>query len=337
MSANMPASFNHVLLLPHLQVRNANAVSSPMTWGFPPPSAFTGFAHALERKLRAQGAVLSVVGVAVVAHRFEPQVTQPAGRYHKVFNLTRNPSDKDGNPSAIVEEGRAHLELSLVLALSCDGFVDTTTGEQLAQQAYNLVLGMRLAGGSVMPPLATEPAHRAAQWLKWPDRDEQAQAWRQLRKQLLPGFALVSREGLLSQHLDLLRGTAENAHALDALLDLCRINMQPVDAQPSEDDASDKKTPAVEWRNKRPYRGWLVPLPVGYAAVSPLQKAGRVKAARDASLPLCFVESVLSLGEWINPLRLKTLEQALWWHDAQPQNGLYRLRNGYESPPTHVN
>ena len=42
-----PERFEAVLLLPRLRVQNANAISSPLTWGFPPPSAFTGFAHAL--------------------------------------------------------------------------------------------------------------------------------------------------------------------------------------------------------------------------------------------------------------------------------------------------
>ena len=40
-----------LLLLPHLRVQNANAISSPLTWGFPAPTAFLGFVHALERRL----------------------------------------------------------------------------------------------------------------------------------------------------------------------------------------------------------------------------------------------------------------------------------------------
>ena len=40
-----------LLILPRLQVQNANAVSGPLTWGFPAPTAFTGFAHALDRRL----------------------------------------------------------------------------------------------------------------------------------------------------------------------------------------------------------------------------------------------------------------------------------------------
>ena len=55
---------------------------------------------------------------ATVANDFEAQVTE--GRYTRAFRLTRNPVDKDGNTSAIVEEGRTHLEVSLVLSVSGD-------------------------------------------------------------------------------------------------------------------------------------------------------------------------------------------------------------------------
>ena len=40
-----------LLILPRLQIQNANAISGPLTWGFPAPTAFTGFVHALERRL----------------------------------------------------------------------------------------------------------------------------------------------------------------------------------------------------------------------------------------------------------------------------------------------
>ena len=115
-----PERFEAVLLLPRLRVQNANAISSPLTWGFPPPSAFTGFAHALQRRLNGQGLDLRFGSVGMACHQFEPQTFQPPGRYTQVFNLTRNPLDKDGNTQAIVEEGRTHMEVSLLITVSGD-------------------------------------------------------------------------------------------------------------------------------------------------------------------------------------------------------------------------
>ncbi|URE77392.1 type I-F CRISPR-associated protein Csy2 [Providencia stuartii] len=45
----------NLLKLPHLKVHNANALSSPFTIGFPAMTAWLGFMHALELKLRKIG------------------------------------------------------------------------------------------------------------------------------------------------------------------------------------------------------------------------------------------------------------------------------------------
>ena len=102
MSADLPATFESALLLvPHLQVQNANAISSPMTWGFPSITAFVGLMAALERKLGA-AAGLQFNGVGVVCHRFEAQTHRG---YTHSFRLSRNPVRKDGSTAGIVEEG----------------------------------------------------------------------------------------------------------------------------------------------------------------------------------------------------------------------------------------
>ena len=54
-----------MLVLPHLRVQNANAVSSPMTWGFPAITAFIGLMHALARRLPADSG-LEFRGVGVI-------------------------------------------------------------------------------------------------------------------------------------------------------------------------------------------------------------------------------------------------------------------------------
>ena len=82
-----------LVLLPHLKVQNANAISGPLTWGFPSPTAFAGFAHALERKFAAE-LDEGFAGVGIICHHFEPQVFQPPGRRTQVFRLTRNPVGK---------------------------------------------------------------------------------------------------------------------------------------------------------------------------------------------------------------------------------------------------
>ena len=134
-----------LILLPRLRVQNANAISGPLSWGFPAPTAFTGFVHALERKF-AEQLPKGVAGVGIVCHHFEPQVSQPAGRRHRVFCLSRHPVGKDGGAPALVEEGRAHMEISLLIAVH-DDFTDNE-GQCLAEDMLQAAYGMRLAGGS---------------------------------------------------------------------------------------------------------------------------------------------------------------------------------------------
>ena len=83
-----PTPLKALLVLPRLRIQNANAISSPLTWGFPAITAFTGLMTALERRLGPQ-AGLAFYGVGVICHGFEPQVTH--GGYTRSFNLTRNP------------------------------------------------------------------------------------------------------------------------------------------------------------------------------------------------------------------------------------------------------
>ncbi len=305
-----------LLLLPRLRVQNANAVSGPLTWGFPSPTAFTGFAHALERRLSSE-ADIEFGGVGIISHRFDPQISQPAGRRNQVFRLTRNPVGRDGATAALVEEGRAHMEVSLLIEVITD--LDEDEQTDLLEHLLPAVHSLRLAGGSIMP---CYDKRRQPAWFDWYDDDaDNITAFHKLRHRLLPGFALVQRQDLLAEHLTDMRVQDTENNALDALLDLSRMNFQPVGPDP-------KKPNETLWEI-RSKPGWLVPVPVGYAALSPLYHPDEVVNARDEQTPFRFVESLYSLGEWISPHRLTDLNQLLWRHDADPEAGVYRCINEY--------
>jgi len=312
-----------LVLLPHLNVQNANAVSGPLTWGFPSPTAFTGFVHALERKL-ALDLEEGFAGVGIICHHFEPQVIRPSGRRTNVFRLTRNPVGEDGSTLAIVEEGRAHMEVSLVMAVR--DYKTDGDGKELAERIHHAAHGMRLAGGSLLPQ---QNERFAAQW--WPltgDTEGDFKVFRRLRRYLLPGFALVLRDDLLASHLEEMKLRNPWANALDALMDLSRLNFEPVSSQGNEGDST------VNWEIRRK-TGWLVPLPIGYAGISPLYMAGEVEKARDSTLPFRFVESIYSLGEWVSPHRLDSLNQLLWTQEADTDRGIYRCINCYSKSLTN--
>ncbi len=325
--------FTHLVVLPHLKVHNANAVSSPLTHGFPSITAFLGLMWALERKTRALGLDLAFNAVGVVCHGYEEQATE--GGFVKSFRLTRNPPlvrtdkkliDKDGNFStpAIVEEGRIHLDLSLVLAVHAETW-DQDAQRRDLQTLTELLQGMRVAGGTLLP---SAPRHRA--WIAdftSGDPDDRTHAFHRLRTRLLPGTALVARDDLIDQRLRELQAGNPGATRLDAWLSLSRINWH-YDAAANAGKGG--------WQNDRKGRGWIVPIPVGYGALSELHAAGSVPNARDATTPFRFVESLYSMGEWIGPHRLHSPLDLLWYADSQPDSGLYRCRNDYRAPATSL-
>ena len=321
------APLNALLVLPRLRIQNANAISSPMTWGFPAITAFTGFMTALERRLGPE-AGLAFYGVGVICHGFEPQVTH--GGYTRSFHLTRNPVLQDGGTAAIVEEGRVHLDITLVfdvaLALSQSGEAERA---QFAARIGELVAGMRVAGGSVMPALpGTFRSPPRPQLMLLSDGEEaRPKEFHRLSRRWLPGFALVSRDDLLQARLFELQAAQPGATLLDAWLDLSRLNHRATRHE-TPDDKTGEPLETIEWvTDTRP--GWTVPIPVGFAPLTALHPPGTVAGARDARVPFQFVESVYSIGQWISPHRLSDVDQLMWRPSHDPATGLYRCINAF--------
>lgn len=309
-----------LLVLPHLRIQNANAISSPVTWGFPAMSAFVGFMHALTRRL-PESLELEFSGIGVICHDYEAQTHQG---YVNTFNLTRNPVGKVGKTAAIVEEGRMHLEITLVLGVSGKSIYDADT----AQAVMDIVAGMRIAGGSVMPPLPEKRRYKPELAVLGDDVDDQLEKFSKLKRRWLPGFALVLRDDVLQQHHRERLEKQPDTTLLDSWLDLSRLNWE---CQQTVSEGADgkKKTDVEWWVRKKPV--WLVPLPVGYGALTEVFEPGEVASARDETTPFCFVESLYSVGQWRSPHHLRSPQDLLWYVDNDMEKGVYRLNNDYQA------
>jgi len=323
----------HLLILPRLRIQNANAISAPLTWGFPAMTALTGFMQALERRLPDE-LYLQLEQIGVVSHGHEIQ-SSPVGYNEQQFHLTRNPInnrkylEKDGGTKvpAIVEEGRMHMDISLMLAVGGgDGTGDDLAGQNLQKNAEELtqiardidviVHGMRIAGGSVMPRADIE---RRPRLVSLPDDSEDYdREFQKIRRQLLPGFALVLNEQALAERLAACRHTDPDTSPLDAWLDFARLH---------HDCLIDEEDGTHAWQIRR-RSGWQVPIPVGYKSLS-AHEPGTVANARDPHIPFHFVESIYSIGQWVSPHRLPRPESLLWYVDNDLDNGIYRLNNDY--------
>lgn len=306
-----------VLVLRNVQVENANAVAG-LTWGFPAISNFLGFVHALSRKLPKELG-LELEGCGVVCHSRQIQAHQPRGWGDHVFALTRNPLTREETSPAFIEEGRMHMEVSLIIPILGE-LSDRNDPEELKQAIEHLALAQRLAGGTITGIGAVEIVEPSD------SHEDTVLIERQQLRRLLPGFALVQRSDLLAEHAR--QCFEENPHAglLDAWMDFAALKYEAE----LPDGVIEEQTPA-DWRYvPKPGGGWLVPVATGYRGISALHAPGEVTRSRDLTAPFRFVESVYSVGEWLGPHRVSTLEHLIWRYHAEPDAGWYLCRNSYQ-------
>lgn len=319
--------FNAVLVIPRIRIQNANAISSPLTWGFPSLTAFLGLMGALERKMIHADSEFRIAfnSIGIVCHRFDPQVGT-TNFFTRKFSLTRNPVKSNGETDSIVEEGRVHLEVSLILGVDAPSeiLVSEEERKKMALRISRTIEEMRIAGGTVIPGSSRTPRLEVVE----EDIEKRRLSFRKLRRSLLPGFSLVSREDLLQERLDELKQEKADTTPLDAWLDLSRNNVRAVIQDNGQDGESDKIVTWVSSRKER--RRWIVPIPIGYGSLTEIHPPGSVANTRDSATPVRFVESAYSIGEWIGPHHLSDARELLWWAHYDETLGLYRCVNGYQ-------
>ncbi|MFZ6755477.1 type I-F CRISPR-associated protein Csy2 [Undibacterium sp. Dicai25W] len=290
-------SIKRILLLPHINIQNANALSSPYTIGFPAMTAWLGAAHALQRKLVAAGFDdLIFKRVGVVCHHINLQTYKGRGDYVYSIIGTGNPLDQDGNRPAFNEEARCHLEVSLVIETKG---IDKDDEEEVMPLLLSFLHSqLKMAGGDIVSASTPE-------FIKINQDD--SQEFRKLAHKLMPGFALIERRELM------LEAMLQGQDALDALLDYLSIKNH------SEIDEDGN----VKWTSKRKSSGWLVPIATGFQGISPVTEPSKTLNQRDPSTPHRFAEAVVTLGEFIMPYRLRSFDELMWHYLYDEPNNLY--------------
>jgi CRISPR-associated protein Csy2 len=283
-----------ILIIPHILVHNANALSSPFTIGFPAMTAWLGATHALQRKLNSDGfEALKFEATAVLSHKADLQVHRGVGDYVNSIIGRSNPVDKDGKRPAFIEEARIHLEVSLVIELT--GLHKRDEERFLERVSHHLQSRMKMAGGDILK-IGKPTIERV-------DNEDEDDIKR-IRGKLMPSYAIVERKDLM---LEAMNGGLD---AMDALLEYLTINHS------CEQDEEGK----VLWTSKRKTAGWIVPIATGFQAISEL---GKAKNQRDADKLHCFAESVVTLGEFKMVYKIESLDEILWHYSVDREHGLY--------------
>jgi len=294
-----------ILIIPHILVHNANALSSPFTIGFPAMTAWLGATHALQRKLNSDGfEALKFNATAVLSHKADLQVHRGVGDYVNSIIGTSNPlvenkkrkkdeKDEDFVRPAFIEEARIHLEVSLVIEFS--DLHKRDEDRFLERVFHHLQSRMKMAGGDIFG--FDKPTIERFD-------DENEDAVKRIRGKLMPSYAIVERRDLMLEAMN------SGLDGMDALLEYVTIN------HASEQDEDGK----VLWTSKRKSAGWIVPISTGFQAISEL---GKAKNQRDADKPHCFAESVVTLGEFKMVYKIESLDEILWHYSVDKEHGLY--------------
>jgi CRISPR-associated protein Csy2 len=284
-----------LLLIPHLQINNANALSSPYTVGFPAVTAWLGAVHALQRSINKSDVFSGIRfdAVSMVSHDFLMRSYKPGRTADNVLVGMAFPLDKNGNRASFIEEAKCALEVSLVIDVKG---LDPADSDQFCNAVYKIILnGMHVASGDVVS--LQHPTIVAG---------EDDYCLRILKKNLMPGYVLIERRELMQEIME------EGSDSMDALLANLAVCYS----------CSSPENPIWEASRKNP--GWIVPIGVGYQRISDFFVS---RLQRDPSVPHTFAESVVTLGEFIMPYRLKNLADMFWVYMVDEKQGLYLCRN----------
>ena len=105
------------LVINRIEVLGANAISGPLTYGFPAITGFLGATHALNRAIQKDCDV-NLTGTLIASHSCEVQSYRSYFDAEYTFNLTRNPIKRDGKTASIVEEGKVNLTATLMIEIT---------------------------------------------------------------------------------------------------------------------------------------------------------------------------------------------------------------------------
>jgi CRISPR-associated protein Csy2 len=292
------SNVKRILLLPHIKVHNANALSSPFTIGFPAMTAWLGAVHALQRKLNSNGFTnIKFNAVGVISHSCDLQTHKGAGDFVHSIIGTGNPLDKTGARSAFIEEARCHLDVSLVIEYAGIEKDD----EALVQEKIMHILhsSMKMAGGDIS-------SFKAPEIFKIENGN--SSDIHSLTRKIMPGYALIERRDLILEAME------SGQDAMDALLDFLVIHHQ------CNTQLNDQDNEQVTWSSERKTKGWLVPIATGFHGLTDL---GEAKNQRDPNTPHRFAESVVTLGEFKMPHKITNIDEILWRYQTDKPNNLY--------------
>ena len=290
------------LIIPHIEVQNANALSSSLTIGFPAMTAWLGAVHALQRHLNQDGfELLKFSGVGVICHDFDFHIGGDKFTSY-VSASKRSPttkreynSFKKSNSLPLIPEGQC--DLTVTLFIEYNGLSRIAEKDNLISSMKNRMhQNMRIAGGDVIKIRDPEICNVSNEGES-----------KKLLGKVMPGYAITERRDLMIEAME------SGKDALDALLDYLAIEYTP---HVEEDEVSPRRVEKIVWTSGRKTSGWIVPIATGFRELR-----SAMSAISDPNTPHRFAESIITLGEFILPA--KRVDNILWHYRVDHEKALY--------------
>ena len=304
-------SLKNYLVIPRVFVKNANALSSPITIGVPAVSAFLGMAHKIQRLLNADGfPSIRISGVGIIIHKTNLRVFKSRIASKDFLFASSNPLKKDGGRPSSIPDPKIDFSASLVLEVEDKDFSYLFDTEELILATENILKnGLRIAGGDILPPLEQgKPSYsfKGQYKLRYEtiDNDDSVENKKFLRS-LMPGYALIERRDLLVSEMENGKDPCKSLFDYLAIHNVC-----------SKDENG-----VVEWKSERKIDGWLVPISVGFQGITQPQKA---KNQRDDNYDHLFAENLITLGEYKIVSNFGTIDELIWRYEYDSNNYLFK-------------
>lgn len=293
---------NHkYIILRHVKINRANGKSSSISGGIPALTAWMGSTHLLERKIRAKGLKVKLPKMAVVYHKCHLLTYQETRSKDNTTYIANNLNpmiyqNKKAQKMPFNEELKINLNVTIIIE------ADTTENDnKLLENIENTIYQLKIASGDIIDIEEIE--------IKNIDDTDKKEA-KKLLYSTMPGYVLIERKDLI------LKEFGQNCEdGLDSMLKNLVINEIPIKNEEDE---------IIEWQYWKKETGWIIPIAVGYKALTEL---GKVKNQRDPETAHRFAETIVTLGEMKLPIRFKNLDDIMWEYAYNPTFGIYEIKN----------
>jgi len=278
----------NILHIPRIKIHNANALSSPISIGFPAMTAWLGGTHKLLRELKeTEYSYINFESMSVICHRIDLHTYKGPGDFNHSIIGTGNPLKRNGERSSFIQEARCDLMVSIIIKYNQ---VEIPDNDDFSETIKNLLIRLKFAGGDIIN-------FKQPRILKISEKEKE----RKLIRRLMPGHCLIERRDLMIKEMEL------GKDSMDALFEYIKVT-----------NKFDEKEGT--WIKSKKEEGWFVPIATGFYGISDI---GKVQNQRDFIKPHRFAESVITLGEFIMPYRIQDLDMMLWHYEADLKNNLY--------------